>query len=108
MEPTYQQYGRNESQYGRPEADLHELRSQVSEIGGQLSSLLDRAKRDGGAIAEAELNQLQVRLNSLMTDMRMRGREYMTRAEDTVREHPGTSLLAAFAAGAVLTLLLRK
>ena len=107
MEPTYQQYGRD-TQYGRPEADLHELRSQVSEIGGQLSSLLDRAKRDGGAIAEAELTHLQTQLNTLMGDMKMRGREYMMRAENTVRENPGTSLLAAFAAGAVLTLLLRK
>ena len=105
MEPTYQQYGRGES---RSQADLGELRAQVSELGTQLSSLLDRAKRDGGAIAEAELNQLQVRLNDLMADVRVRGREYMARAENTVREHPGTSLLAAFAAGAVLTLLLRK
>lgn len=108
MEPTYQQYGRGESQHGRPDADLNELRAQVSEIGGQLSSLLDRAKRDGGAIAEAELSHLQARLNSLMSDVRMRGREYIARAENTVREHPGTSLLAAFAAGAVLTLLLRR
>lgn len=107
MEPTYQQYGR-ETRYGRPEADLNELRSQVSEIGTQLSSLLDRAKRDGGAIAEAELSHLQERLNSLMSDIKVRGRDYMHRAENTVRENPGTSLLAAFAAGAVLTLLLRK
>lgn len=105
MEPTYQQYGRGDS---RPEADLSELRAQVSEIGTQLSSLLDRAKRDGGAIAEAELSQLQTRLNDLMADIRVRSREYMTRAENAVREHPGTSLLAAFAAGAVLALIMRK
>lgn len=90
------------------EADLAELRDQVSDIGTQFGALISRAKKDGTALAEAELSELQTRIQSLAGDWKDRGREALGRVEETVKEHPGSSLLAAFAAGAVLTLLLRK
>ena len=90
------------------EADLAELREQVSDIGTQLGTLISRAKKDGTALAEAELSELQTRIQALAGDWKERGREALGRVEDTVKEHPGSSLLAAFAAGAALTLLLRK
>ena len=90
------------------EADLAELREQVSDIGTQLGALISRAKKDGTALAEEELSELQNRIQSLTGDWKDRGREALVRVEETVKEHPGSSLLAAFAAGAALTLLLRK
>lgn len=89
-------------------ADINELRAQVSDIGAQLNSVLEKAKREGGAVAQAELSQLQDRLQTLMADAKTRGREALHKAEDTVKENPGTSLLVAFAAGALVALLLRR
>jgi len=91
-----------------PEGDLTVLRDQVSEIGGQLGALLERAKKDGTALAEAEIVALQGRLQELTGDLKDRGREALDKIEETVQEHPGGSLLAAFAAGALLAVLLRK
>ncbi|MFC3677396.1 DUF883 family protein [Ferrovibrio xuzhouensis] len=88
--------------------DLATLQAQVAEIGDQLGSLLTRAKQDGGALAEAELSQLQARVQAMMADMKDRGHEALVKVEDTVKEHPGTSLLTAFAAGALLTGLLMR
>lgn len=90
------------------DADLATLQAQVSEIGDQLGSLLTRAKQDGGALAEAELSQLQARVQAMMADIKDRGREAIVKVEDTVKEHPGTSLMTAFAAGALLTGLLMR
>lgn len=90
------------------DADIERLRSQVTEIGSELGVLLERAKKDGGALAEAELSQLQSRLQTLTGDLKERGIEAYGKVEETVKEHPGTSLLTAFAAGALLALLLRK
>ncbi|WP_370155603.1 YqjD family protein [Ferrovibrio sp.] len=91
-----------------PDADLAALQAQVSELGDQLGSLLDRARQDGGSLAEAELSQLQARLQTMMADVKDKGREVLVRVEDTVKERPGTSLLTAFAAGALLTGLLMR
>lgn len=88
--------------------DIDVLREQVSDIGSQLGVLLDRAKKDGTALAEAELVALQEKLQDVTSDLKDRGREALDRVEETVREHPGGSLLAAFAAGALLAVLLRK
>lgn len=92
----------------RLDADISELRAQVSDLGSQLNTVLERAKKEGGSIAHAELSQLQDRLQRLMGDLKDRGREALTTAENTVKEHPGTSLLTAFAAGALVALLLRR
>ena len=91
-----------------PEAELAELRGQVFDLGSELGALVSRAKTDGTALAEAELSQLQNRIIELGGDLKDRGREAIDRIEETVQEHPATSLLAAFAAGAMITLLLRK
>ncbi|WP_341701935.1 hypothetical protein [Ferrovibrio sp.] len=91
-----------------PDTDLAALQAQVSELGDQLGSLLDRARQDGGSLAEAELSQLQARLQTMMADVKDKGREVLVRVEDTVKERPGTSLLTAFAAGALLTGLLMR
>ncbi|MCW0236466.1 MAG: hypothetical protein OJJ21_22910 [Ferrovibrio sp.] len=91
-----------------PEAELAELRGQVLDLGSELGALVSRAKTDGTALAEAELSQLQNRIIELGGDLKDRGREAIDRIEETVQEHPATSLLAAFAAGAMITLLLRK
>ena len=88
--------------------DLATLQAQVSELGDQLGSLLDRARQDGGTLAEAELSQLQAHLQTMMADMKDKGREVLVKVEDTVKERPGTSLLTAFAAGALLTGLLMR
>jgi len=90
------------------DANLAALQSQITEIGDQLGTLLDRAKRDGGTLAEAELSQLQARVQSMMADIKDKGHEAIVKVEDTVKEHPGTSLLTAFAAGALLTGLLMR
>ncbi|WP_298728023.1 hypothetical protein [uncultured Ferrovibrio sp.] len=92
----------------RVNEDITELRAQVSDLGNQLNSVIERARKEGGSIAQAELSQLQDRLQKLMTDVRDRGREALSSAENTVREHPGASLLTAFAAGALVALLLRR
>lgn len=92
----------------RSDAELAQLRDQVGEIGNQLGDLLTKAKRDGTAIAEAELTELQARVQAIMADLKVQGREALDRVEETVKEHPGGSLLAAFAAGALLAVLLRK
>ncbi|WP_341910478.1 hypothetical protein [Ferrovibrio terrae] len=91
-----------------PEAELAELRGQVVDIGSEITALIGRAKKDGTALAEAELTQLQNRIVELGGDLKDRGREAIDRIEETVQEHPAGSLLAAFAAGALITLLLRK
>lgn len=91
-----------------PEAELADLRSQVMELGNDLGALVSRAKTDGTALAEAELAQLQSRIVELGGDLKERGREAIDRIEETVQEHPAVSLLAAFAAGAMITLLIRK
>ncbi len=92
-----------------PDAEMRALHNQVAELGDQLGALLTRVKQDGGQLAEAELGLLQEKLQVLLGDMKDKGREALASVEDTVRERPGTSLLAAFAAGAVLTgLLLRR
>lgn len=88
--------------------DLTVLRDQVSDIGSQLGTLLERAKKDGTALAEAEIVALQEKLQELTSDFKDRGREALDKIEETVQEHPGGSLLAAFAAGALLAMLLRK
>lgn len=88
--------------------DISVLRDQVSDIGSQLGTLLDRAKKDGTALAEAEIVALQEKLQELTSEFKDRGREAIDKVEETVREHPGGSLLAAFAAGALLAVLLRK
>lgn len=91
-----------------PEAELADLRSQVLDLGNEFGALVTRAKTDGSALAEAELAQLQSRIVELGGSLKDHGREAIDRIEETVQENPGTSLLAAFAAGAVLTLLLRR
>jgi ElaB/YqjD/DUF883 family membrane-anchored ribosome-binding protein len=91
-----------------PEAELADLRGQVLDLGNELGVLVSRAKTDGTALAEAELTQLQNRIAELGGDLKDRGREAIDRIEETVQEHPAGSLLAAFAAGAVLSLLLRR
>lgn len=96
---------RNTSQ---AETELAQMRAQVSNAGVQLSDILSRAKKDGTALAEAELTELQKRLETIMADLKVHGREALDRVEETVKEHPAGSLLAAFAAGAALTLLLRR
>lgn len=88
--------------------DIAVLRDQVSDIGSQLGTLLERAKKDGTALAEAEIVALQEKLQELTGDLKDRGREALDKIEETVQEHPGGSLLAAFAAGALLAILLRK
>jgi F0F1-type ATP synthase membrane subunit b/b' len=90
------------------ETELAEMRAQVSNAGVQLSDILSRAKKDGTALAEAELTELQKRLETIMGDLKIHGREALGRVEETVKEHPTGSLLAAFAAGAALTMLLRR
>lgn len=90
------------------EGDIAVLRDQVADIGSQLGVLLERAKKDGTALAEAEIIALQSKLQELTGDLKDRGREALDKLEETVQEHPGGSLLAAFAAGALLALLLRK
>jgi ElaB/YqjD/DUF883 family membrane-anchored ribosome-binding protein len=90
------------------ETELAEMRAQVSNAGNQLGDILARARKDGTALAEAELTELQNRLQSVMTDLKAQSREALGRVEETVKEHPAGSLLAAFAAGAVITMLLRR
>jgi|GEM_PF-1885392 len=91
------------------DADIKALHNQVSELGNQLGALITRVKKDGGTLAEAELTQLQERLQGLLEDAKDKGQEAIALVEDTVRERPGTSLLTAFAAGAIITgLLLRR
>lgn len=91
------------------DAELRALHKEVSDLGSQLSTLLTRVKKDGGALAEAELTQLQDRLQGLLEEAKDKGQEAIAMVEDTVRERPGTSLLTAFAAGAIITgLLLRR
>lgn len=90
------------------QADLAQIRAQVSDAGVQLSDILSRAKKDGTALAEAELTELQKRVETLMADLKVQGREALDKVEETVKEHPTGSLLAAFAAGAVISLLLRR
>jgi F0F1-type ATP synthase membrane subunit b/b' len=90
------------------QAELAQIRAQVSDAGVQLSDILSRAKKDGTALAEAELTELQKRVETLMGDLKVQGREALDRVEETVKEHPTGSLLAAFAAGAVISLLLRR
>lgn len=92
----------------RVNADLNELRAQVADIGAQLNTVLERAKKEGGSFAQAELAQLQERVQTLMGDMKEAGREAYSRAENTVREHPGTSLITAFALGALIALIMRR
>ncbi|WP_428246954.1 hypothetical protein [Ferrovibrio sp.] len=92
-----------------PEAELKALHKDVAELGNQLSALLTKVKQNGGTLAEAELGLMQEHLQGLLAEAKDKGQEAITMVEDTVRERPGTSLLAAFAAGAVLTgLLLRR
>lgn len=91
-----------------PEAELADLRSQVLELGSDLGALVARAKTDGTALAEAELAQLQSRIVELGGNLKDHGREAIDRIEETVQEHPAGSLLAAFAAGALLTVLLKR
>ncbi|MEL3892305.1 hypothetical protein V6B08_18640 [Ferrovibrio sp. MS7] len=92
-----------------PEADLRALHKDVAELGSQLSSLLAKVKQSGGTLAEAELGLMQEHLQGLLTEAKDKGQEAISMVEDTVRERPAVSLLAAFAAGAVLTgLLLRR
>jgi F0F1-type ATP synthase membrane subunit b/b' len=90
------------------QSELAQIRAQVSDAGVQLSDILSRAKKDGTALAEAELTELQKRVETLMADLKVQGREALDRVEETVKEHPTGSLLAAFAAGAVISLLLRR
>ncbi|MBX3456703.1 hypothetical protein [Ferrovibrio sp.] len=91
------------------EADFRALHNQVAELGDQLGALLSKAKQEGGAAAEAELGLLQEKLNTLLADAKDKGQEAWNKVEDTVRERPGTSLVTAFAAGAILAgLLLRR
>lgn len=90
------------------ETELAQMRAQVSDAGTQLSDILSRAKKDGAALAEAELTELQKRLDTLMGELKVQGREALGRVEETVKEHPTGSLLAAFAAGAAITMLLRR
>lgn len=90
------------------ETELAQMRAQVSDAGTQLSDILSRAKKDGTALAEAELTELQKRLDTLMGELKVQGREALGRVEETVKEHPTGSLLAAFAAGAAITMLLRR
>lgn len=96
---------RNTSQ---AESELAQMRAQVSDAGVQLSDILARAKKDGSALAEAEFIELQKRLETIMADLKVHSREALGRVEETVKEHPAGSLLAAFAAGAVITMLLRR
>ncbi|PJI37827.1 hypothetical protein [Ferrovibrio sp.] len=91
-----------------PEAELSDLRNQVMELGNDFGTLVSRAKNDGTALAEAELAQLQSRILDLGSNLKDHGREAIDRIEETVQEHPAGSLLAAFAAGALLTVLLRR
>jgi len=90
------------------QSELAQIREQVSDAGVQLSDILSRAKKDGTALAEAELTELQKRVETIMADLKVQGREALDRVEETVKEHPTGSLLAAFAAGAVISLLLRR
>jgi ElaB/YqjD/DUF883 family membrane-anchored ribosome-binding protein len=99
---------RTRRQSTNADGDIAALRDNVSEIGSQLTALLDRAKTDGTALAEAELSALQTRLQDIAGELKGRGREALDRVEETVKEHPAGSLLAAFAAGALLTVLLRR
>lgn len=91
-----------------PEAELADLRNQVMDLGNDFGDLVSRAKSGGTALAEAELAQLQTRILELGSNLKDHGREAIDRIEETVQEHPAGSLLAAFAAGALLTVLLKR
>jgi ElaB/YqjD/DUF883 family membrane-anchored ribosome-binding protein len=91
-----------------PEAELADLRTQVMDLGNDFGELVSRAKNGGTALAEAELAQLQARIAELGSNLKDHGREAIDRIEETVQEHPAGSLLAAFAAGALLTVLLKR
>lgn len=91
-----------------PEAELADLRTQVMDLGNDFGELVSRAKSGGTALAEAELAQLQSRILELGGSLKEHGREAIDRIEETVQEHPAGSLLAAFAAGALLTVLLKR
>lgn len=67
------------------ETELAQMRAQVSEAGVQLSDILSRAKKDGTALAEAELTELQKRVETIMGDLKVHGREALDRVEETVK-----------------------
>jgi len=88
--------------------DIRALQDQVGDLGNQLSKLLTRAKQEGGNLAEAELTQLQEHLQGILADVKDKGHEAIAKVEETVRERPGTSLLTAFAAGAIIAGVLMR
>ena len=79
------------------QSDMAQIRSDIGSLKSDVVSLTRSVGMEAKYSASENISRLK-----------LRGKDTMARVEDTVREQPAKSLLAAFGAGIVLSALTRR
>lgn len=88
--------------------DLDRLREEIVGLKSTIAGFGKRGIAEARAAADAKLDELHDELERLAGDLHPRGQDALAAVERRVREHPVTSLLAAFGIGLVLSRFLDR
>lgn len=84
--------------------EIDDIKSDLDSLRSNVVQLTRHLKHDG---LETAAN-VKERLKEGLEDLRVKGEESLHRAEDKVRENPRNSVLLAFGAGVLASMLLRR
>ncbi len=88
--------------------DFERLRSDFQTLRSHLRDMGERRVNEAGAQGREQLDEIDALLRSFGSDLRARGELGQARVEDTIRERPLTSILAAFGLGMLISLLIGR
>ena len=95
--------------------DLDAIRKDIDALRGDLATLVKhlkqtgRSKLDEASAASAEkLDELRDDLESSLADLQRQGKQSIDQVEQTIRDKPLMTLLAAFGAGVLIARLLDR
>ena len=86
--------------------DFEQLRENFQTLRGHLGKVGESRLSEAGAKGREHIDEIETMMKSLAQDLRVRGELGVAKVEDTIRERPMTSLLAAFGIGMLISMLL--
>lgn len=90
------------------EAEIKRLRADVAKLSEQLKDTGQHSYSAARSAASNSVDNLKVRGEAAIEDIRLQARDYEAQLSDTVREKPISSLAIAAGVGFVLALLTRR
>lgn len=88
--------------------DLDRLREEIAGLKNTVAGFGKRGAAEARAAADAKLDELHDELERAAGELHRRGQDTLAGVEQRVREHPITSLVAAFGLGLILSRLLDR